>query len=169
MKDILVDPLLKAKIFGSNAHGSQKYGDLPYSFHYGKVLEVAIRFGITKLAILEAILTHDVVEDTTTTLEEVKLEFGEEVANLVYCVTDEPGKNRKERKDKTYPKIKATPDAILVKLCDRIANVEFSEGKPIFDMYQKEHKDFSCNLKRPDSEMTDIEINLWKHLDSLLG
>ena len=70
------------------------------------------------------------------------------VAEIVYAVTDELGRNRKERKEKTYPRIAANKDAIAVKLCDRIANVQESSktNHRLYKMYQKEQADFKAAL-----------------------
>lgn len=48
------------------------------------------------------------------------------MAEIVFCVTNEQGRNRKERIKRTYPKIRNNRWAQFVKLCDRIANVEHS-------------------------------------------
>jgi (p)ppGpp synthase/HD superfamily hydrolase len=69
---------------------------------------------------------HDVLEDTATSKTELVRNFGEEIADIVYRVTDEPGADRTERKRKTYRKIRGHYNATTVKLCDRIANVEAS-------------------------------------------
>jgi (p)ppGpp synthase/HD superfamily hydrolase len=91
---------------------------------------------------------HDILEDTPLSYNDVKKEFGEKVADIVYDVTDELGKNRKERKERTYPKIRANHDAILVKICDRIANANNSKklNKRMFEMYKKEHRDFIVGI-----------------------
>lgn len=39
--------------------------------------------GVTDLPTLQAATLHDVVEDTGTTLDEIRAEFGDEVANIV--------------------------------------------------------------------------------------
>ena len=81
---------------------------------------------------------------------------------MVYCVTDEIGRNRKEKKAKTLPKTASNPDAIILKLADRIANIEHG-GK--IDMYAKEYDEFkgALFLNTP----SDGKI-MWNHLDILL-
>jgi (p)ppGpp synthase/HD superfamily hydrolase len=93
--------------------------------------------------------------------------FGRRVADLVHRVTNEEGKNRRERHEKTYPKIQASDDAITLKLADRIANIEASyelndEGK--MEMYAKEYKGFRDKLYKPGSHDA-----MWRHLDFLIG
>jgi len=150
----------KAKEFAIAAHGDQqKYGKHPYSKHLQDVVSCSQRFGLSE-SIQTAAWLHDVVEDTPVTVDEIREEFGEEIAKLVDAVTDEPGSNRKERHQKTYPKTRnAGADAIALKLCDRIANVE-AVGK--MKMYRKEYPEFRRMLYRKG----ELE-ELWNHLDDL--
>lgn len=88
---------------------------------------------------------HDLIEDTRVSYNDVKEQLGESAADIIYAVTNEKGKNRKERaNDKYYEGIRNTPGAAFVKLCDRIANVQYSKmtGSRMFEMYKKENDDF---------------------------
>jgi hypothetical protein len=78
-------------------------------------------------------------------------------------VTDELGRNRKEKKEKTLPKTASNPDAIILKLGDRIANIEHG-GK--VDMYAKEYQEFkgALFLNTP----ADGKL-MWEYLDILMG
>ena len=110
---------------------------------------------------------HDVLEDTHLSYNDIKKEFGEDIAELVYAVTDELGRNRKERKEKTYPKIKGNPKAIAVKLCDRIANVREakSSASKMFRMYKDEHAEFTITLyDSPDELLEYAWIMLTKEM-----
>ena len=113
---------------------------LPYSFHLKMVESNVIKFqkyipdtGDEQLYLRKDIVTrfcaaaycHDLLEDTGITYNDLKIVAGKEVADIVYDVTDELGKNRDERHKKTYPKIAKNPSAVFLKLCDRIANIEF--------------------------------------------
>jgi len=148
-------------------HGDQKYGDKPYVYHLDKVYQVTVDHNLSPIIQIGAYL-HDVLEDTDTTCADLKREFGlEDLVSMVYCVTDEPGKNRKERKRVTFPKIRSNPNAIALKLCDRIANVRAcieSKNKNLFNMYKKEQPEFERQLKKPK-----ILEGLWEELDCLLG
>jgi len=96
------------------------------------------RFGYGGKYIIAAYL-HDIMEDTSISYKKIKTLYGEEVAEMVYCVTDELGRNRVEKKAKTLPKTASNPKAIELKLGDRIANIEHG-GK--IDMYAKEYSQF---------------------------
>lgn len=70
-------------------------------------------------------LLHDVVEDTNTSIDEIKKIFGDDVANLVYELTNDS--IQKEKLGKVnYLGLKMSlmsDDALCVKLCDRLYNV----------------------------------------------
>lgn len=140
----------------------------PYSIHLEKVVGNLKRFGYEgDEDLVLACYLHDTVEDTDLTLEEIRSLFGDRVADIVYRVTDEPGANRKERKAKTYPKIKGHKEATIVKLCDRIANVEYDSGDKkasYLSMYKKEQPGFELACK-----VDGIADNLWKHLAGIFS
>jgi (p)ppGpp synthase/HD superfamily hydrolase len=99
--------------------------------------------------ILAGCWLHDVIEDCRETYNDVKKETNETVAELVYALTNEKGKNRKERaNDKYYEGIRNTPYATFIKLCDRIANVEYSYATEsrMFEMYCKENENFLARV-----------------------
>jgi len=151
------EALMVAKL----AHGSQIYGDIfPYEKHLIDVIDVMTRFELPmKYKIAGAL--HDVLEDGAISYNKIKTYFGLEVAEMVYCVTDEMGRNRAEKKRKTLPKTASNPDAVILKLADRIANIEMG-GK--VDMYQNEYDTFRDSLKQPDQ----LADPMWKALDELM-
>lgn len=161
--------VIQAIQFASEAHIHQKYGKLPYSHHLESVVGVLERFGISDPELLAAGALHDILEDVPeVSFGGLAGKFGQEVAELVLAVTDEPGKSRDERHARTYPKIREKKLAILIKLADRIANVEHSlEAKdPKLTMYRKEHRGFKCALY--DDQCTPA-LRMWELLDQLLG
>ena len=94
-----------------------------------------------------------------------------DAADIVYAVTNEKGKNRAERaNDKYYAGIVATPGAVFVKLCDRIANVQYGKmtGSGMYDKYKKENDNFIIKLGYDDTntheyfEMFVYLVNLFK-------
>jgi guanosine-3',5'-bis(diphosphate) 3'-pyrophosphohydrolase len=77
-----------------------------------------------------AALLHDTVEDTSASLEEIREEFGEEVAQLVDGVTKLTGitfESRDERQAENYRKMMVAMATdvrvILIKLADRLHNM----------------------------------------------
>ena len=127
---------------------------LPYEFHLRMVNNVYEDFQHLLDVELndycgKAVWGHDLIEDTRVSYNDVKNQLGEEVADIVYAVTNDKGKNRKERAgDKYYEGIKNTPGAVFVKLCDRIANVQYGKmtKSRMFEMYKKENPEFIRQL-----------------------
>ena len=119
----------KAKIFATAAHAAvaqlRKYTGEPYIVHPAEVVSIVMTVPHTDEMIAAAWL-HDVVEDTGVTIETIRAEFGEEVAELVGWLTDvsrpEQG-NRATRKaiDRAHTAM-APAAAQTVKLADLISN-----------------------------------------------
>ena len=96
------------------------------------------------------------------------------------CRTCIEARLRKERHEKTYPKIRKDIRTIVLKLADRIANVEFGENPELFYMYKKEHKEFKENLQiEISTKSIDLKTEeklkflneklqeMWKYLDTI--
>lgn len=143
-------------------HGDQQYGDRPYRVHLDAARDVLLRTGLATPELEAAVNLHDTLEDTKATAGDL-LQAGipATVVEIVKAVTDEPGENRKERKARTYPKIANSRDAVLVKLCDRIANVE-AGGK--WRMYADEQDAFRAALCRPEHRLDKV----WEMLEGAL-
>ena len=119
----------RARVFATAAHAAcgqlRKYTYEPYIVHPAEVVSIVSTVDHTD-AMLAAAWLHDVVEDTGVTLETVRAEFGEEVADLVGWLTDvsrpEQG-NRATRKaiDRAHTAM-APAAAQTVKLADLISN-----------------------------------------------
>jgi len=147
------------KKFAVRAHGDQKYGELPYWRHLHEVALVLNDHGFTSSDYQAAAWLHDVVEDTTVTIEEIEEAFGLDVGRLVWAVTG-VGHNRKTRQASIIKKLHTTKEACPLKLADRIANLEAaiiegnSQGK--FAMYHKEQAEFAKVVqKHVPAEMWD--------------
>jgi len=162
----------RARQYATKMHGNQMYGDNePYTVHLDDVEAVLVEFGHTSPILLASGQLHDVREDTQVSKEEFEREFPGMVAVIVEAVTNEPGKNRKERAKLTYPKIAKERYAIIVKLADRISNGRASKRKlesgdlqgNKFSMYKKEYPDFRAALYTSDIDI----LPMWWELDRL--
>jgi (p)ppGpp synthase/HD superfamily hydrolase len=157
-----------AKRFAKIVHHGQKYGTHSYDYHLLQVEMALQRFGFTDEKLKISAWLHDVIEDTKISYDKIKYGFGGEIADIVYSVTNEMGRNRKERYAKTYPKIRDNKDGLIIKLADRIANIEFSKGMNtgFADMYQAEWSAFEASLK--DEREADPRVKkMWDYLKSL--
>lgn len=152
----------EARMVSIQAHGNQTYdGIYPYKKHLDDVVDILKRFGYGGKYLIAGYL-HDIIEDTSLSYNKIKNVYGIEVAEIVYCVTDELGRDREEKKAKTLPKTASNPDAIIVKLADRIANIEHG-GK--IDMYANEFNQFKGALFLNTPKGAEP---MWSHLESLL-
>lgn len=140
--------LERALMVATKAHATQTYDIYPYDYHLRQVVSIAQELGYDE-TIQVACALHDCLEDTELSYNDIKKAFGKDVAEIVFCVTDELGRNRKERKEKTYPKIRSNWRAIVVKICDRIANMRQSKeyNPTLFKMYEKELETFAVELR----------------------
>lgn len=146
--------------------GRQRYRSLPYTHHLEAVANLVAEYADLLLpADLETLTLaawlHDLLEDTDTKRKEIDELFGSQVAAVVWAVTNEPGPSRATRHATTYPKIRAEPLAVLLKLCDRLANVQ--AGGSLVDMYRREHEDFRRALYTPGQWDA-----VWARLDAAL-
>ena len=126
----IVARLHEAVNFAAAHHGDQRRpGGALYIEHPLEALEVLVRgAGVTDPDILCAAVLHDVVEDTSGTLEDISAAFGPRVAELVGWVTipePGPGQDRASVKEEYLRGLRRAPhDAILVKLADRASNAQ---------------------------------------------
>ena len=124
------DAVATAVEFATRYHaGQRRPTGAPYLEHLLEALEVLVRgAGVTDPDVLCAAVLHDVVEDTPCTEDDVRLAFGDRVADLVRWVTKpEPagGADRKAAKESYLKSLQDAPDdAVLVKLADRASNVQ---------------------------------------------
>lgn len=158
----------RALLVADKAHANQTYDIYPYGFHIRQVVKIAEELGYDESIIVASAL-HDTLEDTELSYNDLKKAFGEEVAEIVYSVTDELGRNRNERKLKTYPKIKANWKATVVKICDRIANMQQSKdyNKELFEIYQNEHEIFCKSIMSKDHPQAETS-KAWHKLNKLV-
>lgn len=115
----------KAKLY----HGEQKrVSGVPYILHPVSVAYILAELGMDSQSIVAALL-HDVVEDTSANAEEIKSEFGEEIAKLVDGVTKFKiiDSSEEEQRIRSIRKmlIAMSQDirVIIIKLADRLNNM----------------------------------------------
>jgi (p)ppGpp synthase/HD superfamily hydrolase len=119
----------KALVYAELKHHNQvrKGGDIPYVGHLLTVAGLVINDGASEAQAIAALL-HDTVEDQggPATLEEIKENFGDEVARIVQECSDtdeQPKPPWRERKE-TYVKHLAEvgEDTLLVSVADKLDN-----------------------------------------------
>lgn len=140
---------------------NQTYGGKPYSHHLCMVAETMDRhieelnnpnYELYKVLYF-ASMFHDSIEDARLTYNDVakialkymNLDDATWATEIVYALTNEKGRTRKERANEKYYKgIRDTPYAPFIKICDRIANMKHSKevGNRMFHTYKKELPEF---------------------------
>ena len=122
--------LNRAYVFAMKAHGSQTRasGD-PYFSHPLEVAGILTDYKVDSASIITALL-HDTIEDTDTTLKEIRKAFGKEVARLVDGVTKltriEFQSDQAKQAENFRKFVLAMSEDIrvlLVKLADRLHNM----------------------------------------------
>jgi (p)ppGpp synthase/HD superfamily hydrolase len=165
-----------AKQYAIKAHSdcNQDYDEyLPYEFHLRMVIRNAEKFlhlipDEHKDHVIAGCWCHDLIEDTRENYNAVKKHTSEMAAEIVRACTNlTRGRNREERMpDWIYEDIKTTPYATFTKLCDRIANGQYSKmtGSSMYEKYQKEHAHFKKMLYTPGY----LE-EMWSYLEEIFG
>jgi GTP diphosphokinase / guanosine-3',5'-bis(diphosphate) 3'-diphosphatase len=112
------------------AHSGQMRDEgTPYIVHPVRVaVALADELEIYSPQLISGALMHDVIEDSSVTREQVRADFGEEIAQIVWLLT--------KFEDVSLPVyLKAIEEAAhtgapLVKLCDRLDNLRFLAHSP---------------------------------------
>jgi len=128
----------KAFELALEAHSKQRRltGE-PYIFHPIAVSKiVAYEIGLHATSIIAALL-HDVVEDTTYTIEDIERLFGETVARIVFGLTkishlkkDQDASLQAENFRKMLLTLNDDVRVILIKIADRLHNMQTMEAMP---------------------------------------
>ncbi len=120
----------EAYVFAEQAHHGQvrKSGE-PYILHPLAVADIVVNMQMDTLSIIAALL-HDVVEDTTVSLEQIRERFGDTCAMLVDGLTKLERiqfRSKEEQQNENYRKmfIAMARDirVIVIKLADRLHNM----------------------------------------------
>jgi len=121
--------ITKAIEFSAKAHEGhfRKGSKIPYITHpleVAKILGEAVNPKENE-ALICAGLLHDTVEDTDTSLETIRREFGEKVADLVASDSENKGLSWEKRKQNTidFLKNRATREMQMLACADKLANL----------------------------------------------
>ncbi len=139
-----LDGIRRAFDFCVAAHKDQKrLSGEPFYMHPFSVACILVKLGMDSQCI-EASLLHDVVEDTEVTLEDVKKEFGKEVAELVDGVT-KLGKmplvtHEQQLNENVRKMMMAMAEdirVIIIKLADRLHNMRTIDAQSDYKQREK--------------------------------
>ena len=127
---------------------------MPYVEHPVTVASLLDQHGYGE-EVLAAALLHDVVEDSDTTLDELRELFGDQVAGMVGALTDdETIESYRERKAEHRERVAAAPsDAHAIYGADKLTN-----ATTLRDAYAKEGEAVRDEFKVP----VELKVEIWE-------
>lgn len=133
-----VEVIRKAYDFSARVHhGQKRLSGEPYFIHPLAVASVIADLKLDVPSVVAGLL-HDTVEDTLTSLDEIKSQFGREVASLVDGVTKLGRANFSSQEEKQAENFRKMILAmgkdvrvILIKLADRVHNMRTLDHMPL--------------------------------------
>ena len=142
-----VEKIERAYDLAARAHAEQKRATgEPYIIHPVAAAMITVQLGMDTDTVVAALL-HDVVEDTTVTLDEIKKEFGPDVATMVDGVTKLSkikfvSKEEAQAENVRKMMIAMAKDVrvIIVKLADRLHNMRTIDAKPVEKQRRTAHE-----------------------------
>jgi guanosine-3',5'-bis(diphosphate) 3'-pyrophosphohydrolase len=129
-------------------------GGMPYIEHPVSVAAMLDEQGCRE-EVLAAALLHDVVEDSETSLDELRELFGEEVAGMVGVLTDDESiESYRERKAEHRERVAAAgPEALAIYGADKLVNI-----RKLSDAYAEEGEAVQGEFKVP----IDLKAEIWE-------
>jgi (p)ppGpp synthase/HD superfamily hydrolase len=129
-------------------------GGLPYIEHPQAVAALLAEHGYDD-EVLAAALLHDVVEDSETTVEELREQFGDRVADLVAALSDDESiDDYRQRKDEHRGRVRAADgDAFAIYGADKLTNV-----RTLRRTYREEGERVRDEFKVP----LELKLEVWE-------
>lgn len=164
--------VLRAAAFAARKHSEQRRKNVaasPYINHPIALAEIlAEEGGVSDPVVIVAALLHDTIEDTETSYQELKGEFGETVAEIVAEVTDTKWLGKSTRKKLQVSKARrASKGAKLVKLADKIANLRDMIGSPPADWSIDRRREYFDWAKRVVDQLRGASPKLERRFDQV--
>lgn len=143
--------------FAREAHAGQVRngsGGMPYIEHPQAVAALLAEHHFDD-EILAAALLHDVVEDSETTVEDLRTRFGEPVAGLVAALSDdETIADYRERKDEHRGRVAAADgEALAIYGADKLTNV---------GMLRRTYADQGEAIAEEFNVPLDLKLEVWE-------
>jgi (p)ppGpp synthase/HD superfamily hydrolase len=129
-------------------------GGMPYIEHPMRVAALLDEHGFGD-EVLAAALLHDVVEDSETTLDELREKFGSEVVGLVGAMTDDESIDAyRQRKAEHRERLAAAPtEAMAIYGADKLTNV-----RTLAEAYAEEGDAVREEFKVP----VELKLEIWE-------
>lgn len=129
-------------------------GGMPYIEHPMRVAALLDEHGYSE-EVLAAALLHDVVEDSDTTLDDLREKFGGEVVGLVGAMTDDESiDDYRQRKAEHRERLAAAPtEAMAIYGADKLTNV-----RTLAEAYAEEGDAVREEFKVP----VELKLEIWE-------
>lgn len=161
--------IFEALAFAADKHKSQKRKDhigTPYINHpVGLLRKLAFLPDIEVYNLIGGVL-HDVVEDTKTTIREIEIRFGKQVADLVAEVTNDKNLTGDESKEHELERAKTLSlQAALIRIADKDENIsDITLDQPVGWNIERKLKYITWAKNLVDNiEIEDQSINILKY------
>ena len=183
-KPIDTELLDRAIVFAVHAHaGTERRGKgFPYIVHPMEAVEIVAT--MTNDQELLAAALHDTVEDTDTTVEQIRAAFGNRVAEIVAMESDEPlqesdsPENWRARKQAAIDRLAtASRDAKMVALGDKLSNMRAIardyaiQGDKLWNLFHsKDRKDQEWHYRELATSLRELQDTFaYKEFEQLLN
>ena len=175
----------RAIVFAVRAHaGTERRGKgFPYIVHPMEAVEIVAT--MTKdQELLAAAVLHDTVEDTDTTVEQIRTEFGDRIASLVASESDivVDGVNEEDswhaRKQAAIDRLaRASHDAKMVALGDKLSNMRAiardyaQQGDALWNLFHvKDRKEHEWHYRGLADSLRELqETCAYKEFEQLIN
>ena len=172
-KHQLISLLFKALAFSAKKHSNQKRKDIeesPYINHPIALANILAQRWVIDENVLCAAILHDTLEDTETTLDELRENFGEKITSIVLEVSDDKSLDKKVRKQLQIDHAASlSREAKLVKLADKIANITEIINTPPVDWSKARKQEYSAWAKAVVDNLRGVHQGLEGEFDNLLN
>ena len=175
----------RAIVFAVRAHaGTERRGKgFPYIVHPMEAVEIVATM-TSDQELLAAAVLHDTVEDTDTTVEQIRTEFGDRIASLVASESDivVDGVNEEDswhaRKQAAIDRLaRATHDAKMVALGDKLSNMRAiardyaQQGDALWDLFHvKDRKEHEWHYRGLADSLRELqETFAYKEFEQLIN
>lgn len=158
--------VIKALAFATNKHRNQRRKNVaasPYINHPISLANILCNeVNITDMNVICAALLHDTVEDTETTAEELTIEFGKNISDIVMEVTDDRAIKDSQKRKKLQIEHAAhiSDPAKLIKLADKTSNLRDLASDPPADWSMERKRNYFDWSKQVIDELRGVHPEL---------
>jgi guanosine-3',5'-bis(diphosphate) 3'-pyrophosphohydrolase len=167
-----LDVVLRAVAYAARKHRDQRRKDREASPYVNHPITLAtvlwVEGRVRDPAVIAAALLHDTIEDTETEWQDLRGEFGEEIADIVAEVTDVKWVRKDVRKRLQVVRAGHSSDkAKLVKLADKISNLRDIAGHPPHDWPAERKRQYFDWAKQVVDELRGVHPELERRFDEV--